>query len=79
MPLPNSAVAAATVAPPPGSKFCNDPTGAQSTGRRNFRPNRVRVQSTFETSRKTRGRKPSESSAKRLRASVVSLSEAPIR
>ncbi len=79
MPLPNSAVAAATVAPPPGSKFCNEPTGAHSTGRRNFLPNRVRLQSTFETSRSPRGGKPSESSASRLRASVVSLSEPPIR
>src|SRR5947207_8998422 len=67
MPLPNSAVAAATVAPPPGSKFCKEPTGAHSTGRRNFLPKRLRLQSTFDTSRNTRGRKPSESSASRLR------------
>ena len=79
MPLPKSRVAAATVAPPPGSNTCSEPTGAHSTGMRNLRPNRARVQSTFDTSRKTRGRKPIESSARRLRASVVSVSEPPIR
>ena len=79
MPLPNSVVAAARVAPPPGSKFCKEPTGAHSTGTRNFLPNNVLLLSTFDTSRSTRGRKPIESSAKRLRASVVSLSEPPIR
>ena len=77
--MPNSVVAAATVAPPPGSKFSNEPTGAHSTGMRNFRPNSSLVQSTLDTSRSTRGRKPSESSASRLRASVVSLSDPPIR
>ena len=38
MPLPNLAVAAATVPPPPGSKFSSEPTGAHSTGMRNLRP-----------------------------------------
>ena len=79
MPLPNSLVALATVAPPPGSKFSSDPTGAHSTGRRNFLPNSSRLQSTSDTSRSTRGRKPIASSAARLRAIVVSVSEAPIR
>ena len=44
-----------------------------------FSPNSVRLQSTFDTSRNTRGRNPIESSASRLRASVVSVSEPPIR
>ena len=79
IPLPNLVVAAATVAPPPGSKFSKEPTGAHSTGKRNFRPNSSRVQSIVDISRSTRGRKPIESSAKRLRASVVSVSEPPIR
>ena len=79
MPLPNCAVAAATVPPPPGSKFSSEPTGAHSTGMRSLRPKISRLTSTFDTSRSTRGRKPIESSASRLRASVVSLSEPPIR
>jgi len=46
---------------------------------RSFLPKSVRLQSTFDTSRKTRGRKPIESSAKRLRARVDSVSEPPIK
>ena len=34
------------------------PTAEQSTGMRSFLPKNVRLQSTFDTSRKTRGRKP---------------------
>ncbi len=79
MPLPNSWVAAATVAPPPGSKFSRLPTGAHSTGMRSFLPNSVVDTSTSDTSRSTRGRNPIASSAMRLRASVVSVSEPPIR
>ena len=40
-----------------------------------FRP----LVSISDTSHNTRGRKPSESSAMRLRATLVSVSEAPIR
>ena len=79
MPLPNSRVAAATVAPPPGSNTSSEPTAEHSTGMRNFLPKSVRLLSTFDTSRKTRGRKPQESRARRLRAKVVSVSEPPIR
>ena len=79
MPLPNSVAALATVAPPPGSKLSSEPTGANSTGMRNFRPNRVALQSISLTSHNTRGRKASASSAMRLRATLVSVSEAPIR
>ena len=43
---------------------------------RSFLPNSVLLQSTFETSRNTRGRKPIASSARRLRARVVSVSGA---
>ena len=79
MPLPNSRVAAATVAPPPGSNTSSEPTGAHKTGMRSVLPNRVRLQSMFDTSRNTRGRNPIASSASRLRASVNSVSEPPIR
>jgi hypothetical protein len=79
MPLPNSRFAAATVAPPPGSNTSSEPTGAHNTGMRNLLPKRLREQSMFETSRSTRGRKPIASRARRLRASVVSVSEPPIR
>ncbi len=79
MPLPNSRVAAATAPPPAGSNTCNDPTGAHSTGMRSFLPNKVPLQSIADISRKTRGRKPMASSASRLRAKVVSVSEPPIR
>ncbi len=41
MPLPNSRVAAATVAPPPGSNTSSEPTGAHSTGMRSFLPNKL--------------------------------------
>ena len=79
MPLPNSRVASATVAPPPASNTSTEPTAEHSTGMRSFLPNRLRLQSTFDTSRNTRGRKPMTSSARRLRARVVSVSEPPIR
>ena len=79
MPLPKARVAAATVAPPPGSKTSSEPTGAHNTGMRSFLPNSVLLQSIFETSRSTRGRKQIASSARRLRARVVSVSEPPIR
>jgi len=69
----------ATVAPPPGSKTCSDPTGAHSTGMRSFLPNSELLQSTSETSRNTRRRKPIASSARRLRARVVSVLEPPIK
>ena len=72
-------VASATVAPPPGSNTSSDPTGAHKTGMRSFLPNSELLQSTFDTSRNTRGRKPIASSASRLRARVVSVSEPPIR
>jgi len=69
----------ATVAPPPGSKTCSEPTGAHSTGMRSFLPNSELLQSTFETSRNTRGRNPIASSARRSRARVVSVSEPPLK
>ena len=50
-----------------------------NTGMRSFLPNSELLQSMFDTSRKTRGRKPIASSARRLRATVVSVSEPPIR
>ncbi len=79
IPLPKLRVASATVAPPPGSNTSSEPTGAHSTGMRSFLPKSVLLQSTLDTSRNTRGRKPIASSARRLRARVVSVSEPPIR
>ena len=52
---------------------------ASTTGSRVFLPNRVAVVSIFETSRSTRGRKARESSAMRLRLSVVSVSAPPVK
>ncbi len=75
----NSADAFAAVAPPPGSKLSTEPTGAIMTGMRIGRPNSVVEVSIFETSRSTRGRNASESSAWRLRRSVVSVSVQPAR
>jgi len=75
----NSADAFAAVAPPPGSKLSTEPTGAIMTGMRTGRPNSVEEVSIFETSRRTRGRNASESSARRLRRSVVSVSVPPAR
>jgi hypothetical protein len=63
----------------PGSKLSIEPTGASITGMRTRRPSRLDVQSIFDTSRSTRGRKAIESSAWRLRLSVVSVSAPPIR
>ena len=76
---PNSAVALATVAPPPSVKLSIEPTGASITGMRMGRPKRLAVESTFDTSRSTRGRRAMESMAWRLRRSVVSVSAPPIR
>ena len=56
-----------------------EPMGASITGMRICRPRSVVVQSRLETSRRTRGRKASESSACRLRRSVVSDSAPPAR
>ena len=69
----------ATVMPPPGSKDSSEPTGASSTGMRNFLPSNSAEGSILETSRRTRGLKAMESSAMRLRRIVVSVSVAPIR
>ena len=77
--MPNSAEALADEAPPPGSKLSIEPMGASITGMRIRRPRSVVVQSRLETSRRTRGRKASESSACRLRRSVVSVSAPPAR
>ena len=76
---PNSSDALAAVAPPPSAKVSMEPMGASMRGRRTGRPKSVEVASTFETSRRTRGRKATESSACRLRRSVVSVSAPPIR
>jgi len=76
---PNSAEACAAVAPPPGVKLSMEPIGAISTGRRTGLPRKVDVASTLETSRSTRGRNASESIARRLRRSVVSVSVPPTR
>ena len=76
---PKSAEASAAVAPPPGVKLSIEPIGAIITGMRTGLPRKLEVASTFETSRSTRGRKASESMARRLRRSVVSVSVAPTR
>jgi hypothetical protein len=55
------------------------PTGASITGSRTGRPRNVAVESTALTSRSTRGRNAIESSARRLRRTVVSVSVPPIR
>ena len=68
-----------TVMPPPGSKDSSEPTGASITGRRSFLPKISDEGSILDTSRSTRGRKAIESSAMRLRRSVVSVSVPPIR
>jgi hypothetical protein len=69
----------ATVMPPPGSKDSSEPTGASITGRRSLRPKISDDGSIFETLRSTRGLKAIESSAIRLRRSVVSVSVPPMR
>ena len=69
----------ATVMPPPGSKDSSEPTGASMTGRRIFLPRISDEGSIVETLRSTRGLKAIESSAMRLRRSVVSVSVPPIR
>jgi hypothetical protein len=76
---PNSPEAFAAVAPPPSVKVSTEPIGASITGRRIGRPKSVALVSIFETSRRTRGRKATESSAWRLRRSVVSVSVPPTR
>jgi hypothetical protein len=53
--------------------------GAIITGMRTGLPRKVEVASTLETSRSTRGRNASESIARRLRRSVVSVSVPPTR
>src|SRR5207245_3609449 len=58
---PNSSDALAAVAPPPSAKVSMEPMGASMRGRRTGRPKSVEVASTFETSRRTRGRKATES------------------
>ena len=75
----NSAEAFAAVAPPPASKLSTEPTGAIMTGIRIGRPNRLEVVSIFDTFLRTRGRNAIESSAMRLRRSVVSVSVPPDR
>ena len=69
----------ATVMPPPGSKDSSEPTGASMTGRRILLPRISDDGSMVETLRNTRGLKAIESSAMRLRRSVVSVSVPPIR
>jgi len=76
---PNSAEAWAAVAPPPGVNDSIEPIGANITGIRTGRPRNVDVESTFETSRSTRGRKAMASRASRLRRRVVSVSVPPVR
>ena len=76
---PNSVAPRPAVAAPPGSNDFNEPTGASMTGNRSFIPRKFAVQSTLETSRRTRGRKAIASNAARLRRNVVSLSAAPTR
>ena len=78
--VPTTAMAE-TVEPTPdvviNELHSNDPTGARTTGSRILRPNWVTEASTLLTSRSTRGRNASESSAMRLRRNVVSDSTPP--
>ena len=74
---PNSAAALTTGAAPPGWKLSSEPTGQNTTGSRSLRPNTSVETSILLTSRSTRGRNAIESSAMRLRRSVVSVSTAP--
>src|SRR5438128_3904210 len=76
---PNSSDAFAAVAPPPSAKVSIEPIGASNTGMRTGLPKKVEVVSILETSRRTRGRNAIESSARRLRRTVVSGSAPPIR
>jgi hypothetical protein len=76
---PKAAEALAAVAPPPSAKVSMEPMGASITGRRTGRPSSLEVVSIVETFRSTRGRKAIESSAWRLRRSVVSVSAPPIK
>jgi len=76
---PKDEAALATAAVPPALRFSIDPTGASTTGNRAFLPKTVADVSTWETSRSTRGRNASESSARRLRFNVVSVSPPPVR
>ena len=54
---PNSPAARTTDAAAPGWKLSSAPTGASTTGSRSRRPNAATCESTWQTSRSTRGRK----------------------
>jgi hypothetical protein len=74
LPEPRAADAA-----PPSTIDSRPPIGASITGNRTFVPRKVEVLSILLTSRSTRGRNASESSAMRLRRTVVSVSAPPTR
>ncbi len=76
---PKPPQARAAGAPPSGWKFSSPPTGASITGSAIGRPRKRPDTSIDETSRSTRGRKATVSSAMRLRSMVVSVSVAPTR
>src|SRR3989454_253281 len=63
----------------PWARVSIEPIGASMTGMRTGLPKKVEVVSILETSRRTRGRNAIESSARRLRRTVVSVSAPPIR
>src|SRR5688572_328531 len=77
--MPNCAAARAAAAAPPSTRASRPPMGASRTGRRAARPSTRAVLSMRLTSRSTRGRKASASSAWRLRRAVVSVSDPPTR
>ena len=76
---PKCAAASATAAQAAGSKRSMLPIGASATGIAIFRPRNLELVSVPLTSRSTRGRKARESSPRRLRRTVVSVSAPPIR
>ena len=76
---PKVPAASATAAQAAGSKRSMLPIGASATGIAILRPRNVVLVSVPLTSRSTRGRNASESSARRLRRTVVSVSAPPIR
>ena len=76
---PNVPAASATEAQAFGSNRSMLPIGASATGMAILRPRNLPPVSVPLTSRRTRGRNASESSARRFRRTVVSVSAPPIR
>jgi hypothetical protein len=76
---PNWADARAAVAAPPSTIDSSPPIGASMTGRRTLRFRKILELSMRLTSRSTRGLNAIESSAWRLRLTVVSVSAPPMR